>query len=311
MVYAQDIVPICTEAKKCIKCRKKYGLLGFKENNQNLICLPEDLLAFGYYEEHGYYKNEENSIYYKCLENCNFCSNSLSCEECKDNYRLVGNRENDKIICLSENELTIGYYKNNSIYYKCINNCNICSNSISCIECKDNYTLVKNKENDNLICLLETEINKGYYENNSIYYRCIDFCYFCSNSISCQICEENYTLVGNKNDDNLICLSENETSVGYYKDNNSIFYECIKYCEICSNDIYCNKCRNKFDYNNNTNECIGRIENCEEYYYNGSCHYCKENYTFVGNKETIKNNKIKKYFLCLKNLEKKILSLIK
>ena len=81
-----------------------------------------------------------------CSKYCNQCTNNKKCIKCKNNFGLVGNKVNDELICLSENELKIGYYKNNeSIYYKCIENCEECLNDISCNKCMDNYDLYNNK----------------------------------------------------------------------------------------------------------------------------------------------------------------------
>ena len=67
-------------------------------------------------------------------------------------------------------KLNIGYFKSNeSIFYKCINNYDKCSNIESCEKCENNYDLVGNNEKDTLKCLPENELNIGYYkENNSM-----------------------------------------------------------------------------------------------------------------------------------------------
>ena len=266
---------ICLNDKSCEKCENGYELVGNKENDE-LICLSENELNFGYYKDN-------NLIYYKCIDYCQNCTNDKTCKQCEEDYALVGNRDNNSLICLFENELNIGYYKvNDSIYYKCSDFCDKCSNSIKCEQCENGYELVGNKENDEIICLPEEELNIGYYKDiDSIYYKCINNCDICSNSISCEECESGYELVGNQENDILICLSDNELNIGYYKDDyNSIYYECLKYCEICSNDTYCDKCRDLFDYNYDYNTCDGRIENCEEYYLNGSCQKCEDSYSF-------------------------------
>ena len=53
--------------------------------------------------------------------------------KCKQDYGLVGNYENETIQCLDLNELKSGYFKlENETYYKCIANCEICSNASTC-----------------------------------------------------------------------------------------------------------------------------------------------------------------------------------
>ena len=58
-------------------------------------------------------------------------------------------------------------------------------------------------------------------------------------------------------------------SIGFYKNNESIYYRCIDFCEKCSNDTNCEKCVNNFTFVNN--KWIGQISNCENYYLNGTC----------------------------------------
>ena len=124
---------------------------------------------------------------------------------------------------------------------------------------------------------------------------CIKYCKQCKENKKCIKCREEYGLVGNKANDELLCLPENELSLGYYKNNESIYYKCIDFCEKCSNDISCEKCMNNFTLTNNT--CVWKISNCENYYLNGSCNKCNENYAFEGevrniclNKEIFSNN---------------------
>ena len=222
----------CTIHKKCIKCKNNYGLLGNKKNLSELICMPENKLTIGYYID-------ENSVYYNCSNNCEKCYDDKNCFQCSENYALFRNIQNDETICLLKKDLDSGYYLNNSVYYKCSNNCEICSNDTYCNECKNNYNFVWKKKSNELICLTEEELETGYYkENNSIYYECIDYCENCNNDKSCNKCQKDYELVGNKNNNNLICIYRDELNYGYYN-NYSIYYECINNCTICLNDKSC------------------------------------------------------------------------
>ena len=259
----------CSNSQSCNQCHYNNYLVGNRENG-NLICLPETELNIGYYKEN-------NSIYYKCIDNCNKCKNINSCIECQEKYTFVGNQENNDLICIFQEELNVGYYQdNNSIFYKCLDYCNNCTNSINCFECLENYSLVANLENDDLICMFQDDLSIGYYKDeNSIYHKCLENCDICINSSSCVQCQDNYTLVGNKINNDLICLFGEEIKKGYYQDNNSIFYPCMNYCEICTNDSNCNKCFDNFDYDSDMDLYSGRIENCEIYYLNGSCLKCE------------------------------------
>ena len=67
--------------------------------------------------------------------------------------------KNGTIMYLPIKELYNGYYKgNNSVYYKCIDNCNKCSNGQSCNQYHYKFYLVGNRKDDNLICLFENWI---------------------------------------------------------------------------------------------------------------------------------------------------------
>ena len=282
----------CNNSYSCHECQMNYSFVGNTENN-SLICLSKEEVMEGYYQTN-------NSIYYKCMDYCDKCLSNKICNECQYNYLLVGNKENDEIICLHEDEILSGYYEaENSIYYKCMENCKECSSFNSCDKCEDYYNLVGNHENDQLTCLYDNVLTSGYYEiynynlGYSIFYKCLDNCDICSDYLTCEECQWNYSFVGNKENEYLKCLSWDELQKGYYLDN-EIYYECLKYCEICQNDTYCQKCRDNFDYDNNTDLCVGRIDNCDEYYLNGSCKKCLENYYIL---EYDKDNCIKKQSL--------------
>ena len=65
-----------------------------------------------------------------------------------------------------------------------------------------NYSFVGNTENNSLICLSKELVKEGYYQaNNSIYYKCMDYCDKCRNDKICDECEYNYLLVENKETD--------------------------------------------------------------------------------------------------------------
>ena len=149
-----------------------------------------------------------------------------------------------------------------------------------------------NKQNNDIICIYKSEIDIGYYkENNSIYYLCSDNCQECLNDSYCLKCADNYRLVGNKKTNEIICLHENETNIGYYQNNESIYYKCMDYCDICYNDTDCVKCITNYIYDKINNSCVEKIKNCDIYYLNDSCKQCKENYCFFEDK---RNNCINK-----------------
>ena len=193
---------------------------------------------------------------------------------------------------------------------KCIKNCKQCSER-KCIECRNNYGLVGNKENeDELTCVNISLLGNYYVGNNSIYYKCSNNCLRCYDDMNCYICENNYGIVhynsvhndshGSIFKSGFLCKDLNELNIGYYKVNSNhfswwrifpteVYYKCINYCEICSNDTYCIKCRDQFEYNNIINECY--IPNCEKYDLNGTCEKCIENYAFKEEEKNICTNK--------------------
>ena len=92
-------------------------------------------------DENNYELSEDG----KCPINCKHCNENQKCLNCRNGYNLVGEINKDKIVCLPEEELQKGYYLNDdSIYYKCIENCEVCSNGRSCDKCVNNYTLSNN-----------------------------------------------------------------------------------------------------------------------------------------------------------------------
>ena len=149
----------CVEKKSEIKEESYYYDYEIKTSQNIEAADTADI------DEINNYELSENGL---CPLFCEQCKENNKCIKCRNNYGLLvsGNNE-EKIICLQENELFIGYYKNNSLYYKCIENCDNCSNKTSCNKCKNNFTFYNNK------CIQEIENCKEYdFENQCI--KCID-----------------------------------------------------------------------------------------------------------------------------------------
>ena len=186
----------------------------------------------------------------KCPIYCHQCLENNICIKCKKNFGLVGLKNEEKIICLPQIELNKGYYKNNqSIYYKCIDNCDSCSNGETCNKCINNYFLLNNETDK---CYNISEINpiEEYYldQNNSTYFSCqkfnlINFCQKCTKKDNCFLCQKNYTFInGNKTK----CFEISQLGDKFYRDpiDNSNYIECanlINNCLSC-NDTQCLKC---------------------------------------------------------------------
>ena len=92
-----------------------------------------------------YYELSSNGI---CPQYCAHCKLNF-CLKCGNEFGILELNENsiNKRICIKLDELKKGYYKNNKeqIFYKCLNNCEICENADECIQCKSGYNLLKNK----------------------------------------------------------------------------------------------------------------------------------------------------------------------
>ena len=139
----------CNDLGQCKNCKFGTEIVEFNQNGiTKRNCLPKKEL------EHGYYKNEENSIYYKCLDNCDKCINSNECITCNtgffshnnkcfkfiENCEKYGEKNNECITCNK------GFIQQNNKCFKYIKNCEYYNENGKCFECKSNYNL---KENGN------------------------------------------------------------------------------------------------------------------------------------------------------------------
>ena len=171
------------------------------------------------------YELSENGI---CPINCKHCLLNNKCLECRNDFGLIGSKENEEIKCLSLDILNIGYYQYNNIYYTCIENCDICSNNITCDNCSLGFSFFNGK------CINSIE-NCQIYLNENI----------------CNKCKENYAF---KEDNRTICLNKNNFDNYYTKDEGISYYPCeneITNCSKCYYDINQNKTKCFLCNNNN------------------------------------------------------------
>ena len=170
-------------------------------------------------------------------------------------------------------------YNNNSIYYKCIENCENCSNGTSCNKCKQNFDYYNNK------CIEKINNCKEYdTENNCI--KCID----------------NYAF---KEDDRNNCLYIENFTEFYSKDKGISYFPCdgedqdqIKSCQNCYynqniSKLSCYKCKNDNVLIIDLNRCDlnETIENDHSYYYINQTH-AKQCSSSIINCEECTNEKI-------------------
>ena len=156
---------------------------------------------------------------------------------------------------------------------KCPRYCQQCLENNICIKCKEDYGLVGSKNEEKIICLPQSELNKGHYnDSQSIYYQCIDFCDSCSNGETCNKCINNYFLLNNETDK---CYNINDINPieDYYLDeNNSTYYSCqkfnlIKFCQKCSKFNNCFLCQKNYTFiNGNKTKCYEINQLGDKYY---------------------------------------------
>ena len=141
----------------------------------------------------------------------------------------------------------------------CPQYCAQCNELGHCINCKNDYGIVELKENNTVKreCKPLTELSKGYYKNNEIYYECIENCDKCSNSTECIECSLNHTYVHKK------CFKTIE--------------KCVNYDE----EGFCIKCQIKNKLSENRDECLNGVENCDQEDDDYNCLKCKNGYREV------------------------------
>ena len=144
---------------------------------------------------------------------------------------------------------------------KCPQFCIQCNELGQCIKCKNEYGIVEFEE-DEIIrrnCKLKSELNKGYYKNNNIYYKCLDNCEECLNGSECINCKNDYFYQNNK------CLKN------------------IENCEIYDNEGNCKKCEIKFQVSKDKKSCEVYEGNCIEENIDGNCIKCEDGYRLSNN----------------------------
>ena len=197
---------------------KVYLKINYPGNIIKNECLKCDEQSYAY-------KGKECRKRISTINNCDYYpSKNGECQTCQKGYiysvesnycfKMYYKIEN----CLVHLESENGDFKcaAKAIFDEIIKNNYICDN---------NWGYFYDKDNNEYECLPQNELNIGYYkDNNNIYYKCIEYCDNCINSKSCNKCQKGYELVGNRENNYLICLSENQLNNGYYR-NNSIFYK--------------------------------------------------------------------------------------
>ena len=250
---------ICNDMFDCVEKKSEIKEEGYNydyviKTNQNILKSEnEDVDDMNNYE-----LSEDG----ECPPNCKLCTSNKKCLECRNNYIFV-HRINEEIIkCVDETKINIGYYINDSIYYECIDNCDICNNSFSCNICKENSLYIDNK------CIVKIDGCEKYDENGR-----------------CQKCNENYMFINDKRNE---CIEIAQLDNYYSLDNGISYIKCdgeginhIRNCKEChfNETLICDVCNeNRFI---RFNKCITIVENCEEYNENEECKKCIDGFSFI------------------------------
>jgi hypothetical protein len=178
----------------------------------------------------------------------------------------------------------------------------MCSGTVICnnmFDCVDKKSEIKEESYDYDYVIKTTQnVDRAEDEdfNNEDNYElsedgvCPINCKHCAQNKKCFNCRNEYDLVGEINNDTVLCLHESEIEKGYYLNNDSIYYRCIEKCEVCSNGTSCEKCEDNYVLSNGI--CIGKIKNCKEYNKNNNtCKICEANYAFKGDERRNCTNK--------------------
>ena len=227
-----------------------------------------------------------------CPIYCKQCKEKNKCFKCREGFVLEAIISENKIICRNESESPPeGYYiDENDVHYKCIDNCEICSNYTGCDKCLRGYALSANQ------CILQDNIIKNCleYDKNETCIRCI----------------KNYAF---KEDNKSNCINIEKFLYYYTKDGGISYYPCdtenpncskcyynfeenITKCILCKSDLVLfnseegEQCFNKNIIINDSNYvfindthidlCEKVIPNCLECENNRKCKKCKDEYYF-------------------------------
>ena len=248
-----------------------------------------------------YFYDEETNSYFPCnlnINNCDECFNGNTCNKCISPYIILfesPTRCNEESFYIDDRT----YFKlNESFYEKCstsMPNCLYCDSIYHCEECQSNYYFLNNNFSK---CILESNLvprNQYYKVDKKNYYSCsytIDHCKICTNGSICIRCQDDYAFIYNNFKK---CISKKELEKKYYPNNDgTIYYPCLKNCDVCNNDLTCIECSPKYTL----------------IYDNTQCEMCELEIINIENELTENNEFISSYINSNKNKITKILHYI-
>ena len=229
----------------CIECNQKYYKIINNNINKCVEFCPDKT-----------WPNIAIMTCSACDMSCGKCKDSTKyCLSCAENYfQLEDNINRCFDIC------PIKYVKDDikKICKKCPDGCDKCTMDNICLECSESFFFNKLNSSCQKYC------EKTYWPNtiNKICDNCISPCNECSSPKKCNSCINGYFLSPDLTIENN-CLTN--CPDGYY--GNIINNKCDKCkieCKFCTTLDKCNSCNEKFNYMDNTNECL---EKCPIKYY--------------------------------------------
>ena len=188
-----------------------------------------------------------------CPKYCKHCLENHVCIKCLEDYNFVGNAETEEIKCVHKDELTVGYLLDeNDIYYKCIDNCDICEDLESCETCKEGFDYINNR------CINLNMPNCKEYDEEG----------------NCAKCVDNYAF---KENDKSLCVKKETFDEKYYTKDGISYFLCssdMTECDTCEYNprikkIECTKCKKGYVLSIDENKCLAKnkIDKDKKYFF--------------------------------------------
>ena len=298
--YNGVIHPICYE----MFCSEKS--LTVKIGDQYIVCPREG----GKVEVNGDFQG-----YIYCPDFNLICTGTVMCNDMFDcidkesksktpnyDYTFNENTSSQKLSSIKNIKAIIGYEldENGKI---CPINCAQCKDNKKCFKCRENYNVIGVKENDDqpIKCNNTLDLSNGYFKKNEVYYPCLDFCNECSDSTTCNTCDNYHKL----NNDKTKCIEK----VEFCEEYDNVNFGCIKCIPgyaFLKNDkenclIISNKETHYFTLDGGISyyPCDTNITNCDECNnMSDRCSKCKNGYYFIDTNRTycFNNIQLDKYY---------------
>ncbi|KAH0571951.1 Cysteine-rich membrane protein 2 [Spironucleus salmonicida] len=281
----------------------------------------------------------------KCHESCKTCSDSTTCDSCKDGLDLsdskkcVENQCSEKVQCqkshfcqnlvtgnicknCSENCLSCtdsntctscnsAFYLNSKVCKKCPQFCMECSPNGTCTKCQQNSRLSSTAQCVADACNNSQKCTEGEFctlqDAGNICTKCHASCKTCSDSITCDSCQDGLDLSTSKKCVNNQCSKNLQCQKNYFcqkLETGNLCQACPKNCETCTEANTCSGCAENYFLNvseicaevvcsaskpckeqefcfssTSGNECKVCPENCKSCDSSGECNTCMETFS--------------------------------